>query len=90
MLKNLIADRPQKIRMRVQFIGRDGCYLLHGTRVRAAPGNGRGSIYDEFERGITTPLAGEKERKTCLDLVGSADLKQFIGTLTLAKLIVHQ
>ena len=51
----------------MQIIGRDGCYVLHGLRVRAAAGcrerDGQpvqGSVWDEMECGVTTPLAGDR------------------------------
>ena len=53
--------------LRMQVVGRDGCYVIDGLRVRAAAGcreaNGEpvpGSIWDEMERKVITPLAGRR------------------------------
>lgn len=87
MLKEKISDKSKKVGMKVQFIDHDGCYLLQGIRVRVAPGNGPGSIDDEFERGVTTPLASEKDRKMCSDLASRMDMRKFINSLPVAKLV---
>lgn len=63
-----------------QLVEVDGCYIKHGMRVRAGPGNGMGSLEDERERGIVTPLCSEHSRGVCLGLVGR-DMKAFVREL---------
>ena len=53
---------------RIQLVGRDGCFMMDGVRVRAAPGwhEEQGSLADEADRGVRTPLAGEGARREVL------------------------
>ena len=69
----------------IQFVERDGCYKRAGVRVRCAPGNGDGSLYDEMERGIKTPLGGEGGLTKLLECISSAETVAFIRTLPIAK-----
>ncbi len=73
--------------LRMQVIGRDGCYVMNGLRVRAAAGcrdrNGKpvpGSIWDEISRGVITPLA---ERKALADVRNgvSSEHKAYVRNL---------
>ncbi|MDF2231584.1 hypothetical protein P2H44_03370 [Albimonas sp. CAU 1670] len=70
----------------VQFVGADGCYRMAGVRVRCAPGNGVGSLRDEAERGVVTPLAEEGDREIVAGLAGR-DLRPFVEKLPVAKAI---
>ncbi|SFI90826.1 hypothetical protein [Albimonas pacifica] len=70
----------------VQFIGEDGCYMMAGVRVRCAPGNGDGSLWDEARRGVVTPLAEEGDREVVAALAGP-DLRPFVEKLPVAKAI---
>ena len=52
--------------IRVQYVGNDGTYVLDGHRVRSAPGNGDGSLRDEYFWDIRTPIAGDRSMKLVL------------------------
>ena len=73
-------------RIVVQYVGRDGCYVMNGVRVRCAPGNGAGSLRDEFASGIRTPFASEKDRHDLSGSVSGPKLKEFVRSLPAARL----
>lgn len=73
------------LRLVLRVIGSDGCYRVQGLRVRAARGNGEGSLDDEMARGVVTPLHGDEGRRTCLGLCSGPDLRGFIRSLPVAR-----
>ena len=64
----------------------DGTYVLSGARVRAAPGNGDGSLEDEAGRGMMTPLASEAAR-AMLSATVRPGLQEFVAKLPAAQLV---
>jgi hypothetical protein len=71
----------------VQFVGRDGCYVLGDVRVRCAPGHGEGSLRDEHGRAVLTPLGGDSDRELVLECVGGdEELARFVEGLPVARL----
>tara|TARA_R110002072_G_scaffold93924_2_gene207979 strand:+ start:5782 stop:6024 length:243 start_codon:yes stop_codon:yes gene_type:complete len=70
----------------MQLVGNDGCYVLHGLRVRAAPGchDLPGSLEAEAEKGIRTPLDGQHGLKVVLSCCG-ARLHPFVKSLPIAE-----
>ncbi len=73
--------------VRVQFVASDGTYRKQGLRIRAGPGNGEGSLHDEFERGVRTPLAGDQARRMVLACVTNPELKAFVRSLPIARTV---
>ena len=59
----------------------DGTFVRDGVRVRAAPGNGAGSLEDEYFWDVRTPLADEDARKTVCSLISSRELIDFVMSL---------
>lgn len=74
-------------RLDVQLVGPDGCFVLHGLRVRAAPGwhLETGSLADEAARGVRTPLAGQSGKRDVLACC-SRNLHRFVESLPVAEL----
>lgn len=70
----------------VQYVGRDGCYVLNGVRVRCAAGHGEGSLRDEHGRGISTPLASEEDRDTVLSCLSTPEMRGFVESLLAVRL----
>ena len=73
--------------LRVQLVAGDGTYREQGLRVRAGPGNGEGSLHDEFERGVRTPLAGDKGKQMVLSCITDPELKAFVRSLPVARMV---
>jgi len=73
------------IKVKVQLVGPDGCFFTHGVRVRCAPGNGKGSLNDEFKRNQVTPLSDEAVRSEIAGL--SEGLREFTGSLPVVRLL---
>lgn len=75
----------------IQFVDPDGTYKLRGLRVRAGPGSeGPGTLYDEFKRGVRTPLDSEEARKVILGLVGDTEIRAFIRALPAVRMVPKQ
>lgn len=71
----------------VQVVDTDGCFSMAGVRVRCAPGNGHGSLHDEAERGVRTPVASEEDRKIILGLISSPRLRRLVEELPAVRAI---
>ena len=74
-------------RLGIQLVNPDGCFVLRGLRVRAAPGWHKepGSLACEAATAVQTPLAGEAARDDCLACCGSK-LREFVESLPDAEL----
>lgn len=70
----------------VRFVASDGTYRLGGVRVRCAPGHGKGSLRDEYERGVITPFAGESGLIATLRCMSEPELLEFARGLPIARL----
>jgi len=85
MASGLNQKNRWAIKVKVQLVGADGCFFTHGVRIRCAPGNGKGSIYDEFKRDHITPLSEEAVRN---EIVGLGEgLGEFIRSLPVVRLL---
>jgi|GEM_PF-3040543 len=69
----------------VQYVLADGTFKRQGIRVRCAPGNGDGSIWDEFKRGVLTPLDGDQAKTDMLRMVSRPEVKAYIERLPIAR-----
>ena len=71
----------------IQLVGPDGCFVLRGLRVRAAPGwhEKPGSLANEAARGVKTPLAGQSGLRDVLECCGK-ELRPFVESLPIAEL----
>ena len=69
----------------VQFVRADGTCDIEGVRCRIAPGNGFGSLADEFRRGVATPVL-EPHEDELLRGVSDPALRRFAARLPVARL----
>ncbi len=73
------------MKFQIQYVGKDGTFTKNGLRLRIGPGNGKGSLYEEYPLGICTPLDGDRGLKLVLSCIYEEKLRAFIGSLPIAR-----